>query len=105
MGPSYPLVVTTSTSLRSLNLRFAASLLFSSILVTMPVSLAAQHANYGVQLSGQAIAVSTRVDPIPGGTSLDEIRVVQPVILARAHAFGGKLAFVGSVNLEGWTIP
>jgi hypothetical protein len=58
-----------------------------------------------VQLSGQAIAVSTRVDPIPGGTSLDEIRVVQPVLLARAHTFEGKLAFVGSLNLEGWTMP
>jgi hypothetical protein len=99
------LVVTTPTSLRSLTLRFAASLLVLSVLVSLPASLAAQHASYGVQLSGQAIVVSTRVDPIPGGTSLDEIRVVQPVVLARAHAFGGKVAFLGSVNLEGWTMP
>lgn len=105
MGPGHPLVVTTPTSLRSLILHLAVTLLFSSVLLIMPASLAAQHPTYGVQLSGQAIVVSTRVDPVPGGTSLDEIRVVQPVVLARAHAFGGKLAFVGSVNLEGWTMP
>ena len=104
MGPGHPLVVTTPTSLRSPVLRLAATLL-SSVLLPMPASLAAQHPSYGVQLSGQAIAVSTRVDPIPGGTSLDEIRVVQPAILARAHALGGKLAFTGSLNLEGWTMP
>jgi hypothetical protein len=104
VGSGHPLVVTTPTNLRSPILRLAATLL-SSVLLTMPASLAAQHRSYGVHLSGQAIAVSTRVDPIPGGTSLDEIRVVQPVILARAHAFDGRLAFVGSLNLEGWTMP
>jgi hypothetical protein len=71
----------------------------------MPGSLAAQHGNYGVQVSGQAIAVRTRVDRIPGGTSLEETRVVQPVALVRAFALGGTVEFVGSVNLEGWTIP
>jgi hypothetical protein len=30
---------------------------------------------------------------------------VQPVILARAHAFEGKLSILGSLNLEGWTMP
>ena len=71
----------------------------------MPASLAAQHRSFGVDLSVQAIAVHTRVDPVPGGTSLDEIRVVQPVVLARAYAMGGKLALLGSLNLEGWTMP
>jgi hypothetical protein len=89
---------------RSTTLRLALNLLFSFLLITPP-PLAAQHRNYGVQVSGQAVAVHTRVNPIPGGTSLDEIRVVQPVVLVRAFALGGKLEFLGSLNLEGWTVP
>ena len=100
-----PSVVTTPTSFRRPFLPRAASLLISSALVFLPASLAAQHTTYGVQLSGQAIAVSTRIDPVPGGGRLGEIRVVQPVILARAHAFEGKLSILGSLNLEGWTMP
>lgn len=67
--------------------------------------MAAQHRNYGVQVFGQAVTVFTSVDPVPGGSSLDEIRVVQPVAGVRAHILDGKLEFIGSANFEGWTIP
>lgn len=66
--------------------------------------LAAQSPVWG-RLSGQMIPLLTSVDPIPGGGNLDETRIVQPVIMLHAGALGGHLAFTGTLNLEGETIP
>ena len=86
-------------------MRLASRLLIFSLLIPTPAQLAAQHSGFGVQVSGRAIAAYTRMDPIPGGSSLSEIRVVQPVVMVQANAFGGRIMFLGSVSLEGWTIP
>lgn len=47
----------------------------------------------------------TTVNPVPGGGSLSEFQVVQPVAMLDAGAWGGRLRFLGTINLEGWTIP
>lgn len=56
-------------------------------------------------LSGQAVPSLTSVDPIPGKGSLTEARVVQPVAMFQAAALGGHLRLLGTLNLEGETIP
>jgi hypothetical protein len=53
----------------------------------------------------QAIGVNDYSNPIPGGGGLSEFHVVQPVLMAVGHGFGDKLAFVATLDLEGWTMP
>jgi hypothetical protein len=65
----------------------------------------AQHSQFGIDLSAHAIPVFTEVDPIPGGRSLSEIRLVQPVAMIQAHAFGDRLRLIGGLDFEGWTLP
>ncbi len=69
-----------------------------------PVAMWAQ-GSVGATLSGQAIAVVTRVDPIPGRGDLTEARLVQPMVMLHAWALGGRLGLVGALNFEGETIP
>jgi hypothetical protein len=52
----------------------------------------------------QAIAAYERADPVPGGSALGELRVVQPVVMLHAGALG-RLRLAGVLNLEGQTIP
>lgn len=59
----------------------------------------------GITLSGQAIAEVTRVERVPLGESLTEARLVQPMAMLRAWAFGGRVALTGTLNLEGQTMP
>jgi len=54
--------------------------------------------------AAQAIGVVTRSDPIPGGGDLTEARIVQPLIMLHAGAFG-HVRFLATINLEGATIP
>jgi hypothetical protein len=72
--------------------------------VLMAGPLAAQ-SGASIQVMGQAIGIVTRVDPIPGGGTLTEARLVQPVVMLHARALGGRLQAVGTLNLEGETIP
>lgn len=58
-----------------------------------------------VRFSAQAIPSLTAVDPIPGRGALTEARVVQPVIMLHAGALAGHLRFLGTLNLEGLTMP
>jgi hypothetical protein len=44
-------------------------------------------------------------DPVPHGGSLSEVRVVQPTLMVHARALANRLRFVGTLNLEGLTIP
>jgi len=55
-------------------------------------------------VGGQGILTLDYADPIPGGGSLSEIRVVQPAIHVHAGALG-RLRLTGMLNLEGLTIP
>lgn len=58
-----------------------------------------------VTVMGQAIGVVESVDPVPGGGTLTEARVVQPVVMLHGRWFGGRLRALGTLNLEGVTIP
>ncbi len=58
-----------------------------------------------VTVMGQAIGVVESVDPIPGGGTLTEARVVQPVVMLHGRWLGGRLQALGTLNLEGLTIP
>jgi hypothetical protein len=53
---------------------------------------------------GQAVAAFTSADPVPGARSLEELRVVQPIVTLEA---GGvrRLQVRATLNLEGATIP
>jgi hypothetical protein len=55
-------------------------------------------------VGAQAIAAYERADPVPGGSSLGEVRVVQPVVMLHGGGFG-PLRLTGVLNLEGQTIP
>jgi hypothetical protein len=66
---------------------------------------ASAQASPWVMLMGQAIGEVTQADPIPGGSSLTEARVVQPVAVLEAGALNGHLNFTGTLDLEGQTIP
>lgn len=52
-----------------------------------------------------AVGLYTHADPVPGGGSADEVRVVQPVIMFHALFAGGRIGVVGTGNFEGLTIP
>lgn len=52
-----------------------------------------------------AIGLYTHVDPIPGGGTADEARLVQPTIMLRAGAWRDRLVFTGTAGFEGLTIP
>lgn len=66
--------------------------------------LTAQGAAPYLRLSAGAVPSLTRVDGIPGGGSLSELKVVRPVLLARAGVLADHLRFVGTFNVEGWTM-
>lgn len=48
---------------------------------------------------------ATHVDPIPGGGSLAEVRIVQPWVMLDARAPRDRLSLRGTLNFEGLTIP
>lgn len=54
---------------------------------------------------GQAIGEVTSVERAPGGKSMTEARLTQPMIMLHAGALDGHLRFTGTLNLEGQTIP
>jgi hypothetical protein len=56
------------------------------------------------RVGAQAIAAYEHADPVPGGSALDEVRVVQPVVMVHAGALG-RFRLAGVLNLEGQTIP
>jgi len=55
-----------------------------------------------VHVTGQLVAAWTLFDPVPGDSAMAELRIVQPVIMARGVL--GAWALRATVNLEGWTL-
>lgn len=53
----------------------------------------------------QAVPVFTETNVVPGDRSLGELRIVMPVGMLHAAAFGGRLRFVATADLEKYTIP
>lgn len=81
-------------------IRFAALALIGA---WAPLTLlAAQHPT--AHVSGQAILVYTGVDPIPGGGTLAEARLVQPIVMLDVAALRRRLLLHGAVDFEGWTL-
>lgn len=72
-------------------------------LVSVAVGAAAQ-SSFGITPMAQGIFVVDHSDPIPGGGSLTEARLVQPVLMAIGHGFGDKVGFTATLDLEGLTI-
>lgn len=60
---------------------------------------------FGITPMAQAIFTVDHSDPVPGGGSLTEARVVQPVLMATGHAFGNTVGFTATLDFEGATIP
>jgi hypothetical protein len=80
-----------------------SSFVLMGLALLRPLPLTGQsHAWAGV--GAQAAAVWEWADPVPGGGSLDEIRLVQPAIHLHAGALD-RLRLVAMLNLEGLTIP
>jgi hypothetical protein len=57
-----------------------------------------------VHPAGHAVALFTQVQGIPGGGSLGEARVVQPLLMLDAGVLRNRLLFRASLDLEGWTM-
>ena len=55
------------------------------------------------QLSARAVAALTRVDPVPGGADLTELRLVQPAVMLRVSA-PARLSLLATLDLEGATM-
>nr|MBA2626794.1 hypothetical protein [Gemmatimonadales bacterium] len=75
------------------------SILFSLFALAVPL-LASAQTSVGVQ----AIGLYSHVDPVPGGGSADEVRVVQPVVMLHRDWLGGRLGVVAMANFEGLTL-
>ncbi len=55
--------------------------------------------------SARAVVAGMHVSPVPGGGSASELKVVEPVLMLCATGFSGHLAFNGTLDLEGLTMP
>jgi hypothetical protein len=53
----------------------------------------------------EAIPSFTQMDPIPGGGSLGEAHLVQPIVMLRGSVLGGTLRGIGTFDFEGLTMP
>ena len=53
--------------------------------------------------AAHAVAALTRVDPVPGGGTLSELRLVQPALMLRL-AGPARLGLVATLDLEGATM-
>ncbi|HEX6645104.1 MAG TPA: hypothetical protein VF037_10510 [Gemmatimonadales bacterium] len=58
----------------------------------------------GITPGVSALVLYDRVDPIPGGGALGELRVVHPVVMLHGRWAQGRLRFTGMGNFEGLTI-
>ena len=85
---------------RRLRARQRRPLAALAVLALVPGPLAAQ-----VMLSAQVTPVLTRADPVPGGSSLTELRFTAPVVMATADLLGGRLRLHATLDGEGWTMP
>lgn len=79
----------------------SALLVFGSFWIA--ASRAAAQERPWLRATGHAVPVWTAVDPVPGGSSLSEARLVQPTFVLEAGAWD-YLRFLGTLNLEGVTI-
>ena len=69
----------------------------------LPAALRAQSltANAGAQ----GVVAVFYADPVPGGTSRTELKLVQPLVMVHAAIPRAHLGFIGTLDLEGLTMP
>ena len=72
--------------------------------ILLPCSARAQSAPW-IRLGAHGVVLYTRVDPVPNGRSLGEVRLVQPTIMAHVGALSNRLRLLATLNLEGLSIP
>ena len=53
----------------------------------------------------QAVAAVYYADPVPGGGPLTELKLVQPLVMVHAALPALRLHFIGTLDLEGLTMP
>jgi hypothetical protein len=58
-----------------------------------------------LRLGANGVLLYTYADPVPRNRDLAEVRLVQPAIMVHGGAFGNRLRFLGTLDLEGLTIP
>jgi hypothetical protein len=58
-----------------------------------------------LEIGAHGVLAYIRADPVPGGHPLGEVRLVQPTIMAQAGALSNRLRLLGTLSLEGLTIP
>jgi hypothetical protein len=74
------------------------------LLVVTPCALQGQ-SSPSVQIGAYGVFLYTHADPVPTNRTLGEVRLVQPAIMLRGGAFGDRVRFIGTLDLEGVTIP
>jgi hypothetical protein len=57
------------------------------------------------EAGGRVLLAHTRAAPVPGGGTLTELKLVQPVATLYWELWGGRAALQGTLNLEGATMP
>ena len=71
----------------------------------VPAGVCAQaESSPGIRLAGQAIPILSRTNAVPGGESLSEARLVQPVLMLQAGALGNWVRLDAMTDFEGWTM-
>ena len=70
-----------------------------------PLALLPAQRGLTARLSGQGILIYTYADPAPGGGTLAEARLVQPIVMLDVDAFRRHLLIHATADFEGWTIP
>lgn len=53
----------------------------------------------------RGVVAGSYVSREPLGGTMTQLRLVQPMVMAHAAAFGGRLRLSTTLDLEGWTIP
>jgi hypothetical protein len=79
--------------------------LWSVVWLGAGVVRAASAQHFSASWGAQAIPTFTQTDIVPGGRALGEGRVIMPVAMVRANAFGGRLRLVLTGNFEKYSLP
>src|SRR5688500_15655311 len=74
------------------------------LLTATPLILEAQ-TSPSIRIGAHAVFLYTHAHPVPGDRALGEIRLVQPAIMVHGGAFEYRLRLLGTLDLEGLTIP
>ena len=97
-------LVRVARSSAAVAIRAAAPALVLTVMLFLPATAGAQ-SSPRIQLGGHGVLAYTTVDPVPGGRSLSEVRVVQPSLMVHGGTASNRLRMLATLNFEGLTIP